>query len=176
MARGLVEGTARLVGEHHPGVRRQRAGYRDSLRLPAGHVGGAAISQIGNTDLRQDLVGLRQRGATPGAGEQQRQRHVLAGRELRDQLAVLEDETELAQAQVGALRIGHFGEVLAREQHPTVVRDQHPRQAVQEGGLAGTGGPHDGDGLPGGDGEGDSGQCLDRAEALGDVVGGQQGR
>jgi hypothetical protein len=89
--------------------------------------------------------------------QHQRQRHVLLGGQLREELAGLEDEPEPPAAQRAQPVLAEpvdtrqaFGRAgprlvsLAAQQHLAAVRADDPREGVQQGGLAGAGRPHDG--------------------------------
>ena len=70
------------------------------------------------------------------AAEQQRQRDVLLGRQLRHELAELEDEAEAITPQSRALRFPHGVESLAVEVDLTGVRDEDAGEAVEQCRLA----------------------------------------
>ena len=68
--------------------------------------------------------------------EQQRQRDVLLGRELRHQLAELEHETEAITPQPRTFRFPHGVESLAIEMDLTGARNEDPGQAMEQCRLA----------------------------------------
>lgn len=90
---------------------------------------------------------------------------------LRDQLAVLENETEALEPQVRTLPIPQRGEFLPVEEDLAIVGCEDAGQAMQQRRLSGTGGAHDGHGLALPDRQRNAGEGLDRPEAQGDVVG-----
>ena len=91
--------------------------------------------------------------AAPGARQQQRQRDVLLGRQLGDQLAGLEHEPEPVAAQCAAPVVAERVQALPVEPGLALAGDQDAGQAVQQRGLAGAARPHDRDDLAAPDGE-----------------------
>src|SRR5947207_700574 len=93
----------------------QAASQGDPLRLPAGHLPGPVPLQAVEAEPGKPLAGLPYRLGPPGAGQQQRERHVLLRGQLGDELAELEHEPELVPAQRGARVLLHGVEPLAAE-------------------------------------------------------------
>ena len=100
-----VQRAGRLVGEDHPRPGDQRAGHRDALALTAGDLAGPLARDPSDLQPLQPFPGARARPPAPGAGQPQRQGHVLQAGQLGDELAELEDEAEVGAAQRAALGV-----------------------------------------------------------------------
>ena len=98
-----VEVARRLVGQHDSGLDREGACDRDALLLAAGHLRRQMIRAPAQADLLEQRQRARTelRAADPGRCELRLD--VLHRGERRDQIELLEDEAERAQAQVGAV-------------------------------------------------------------------------
>lgn len=66
----------------------------DALTLPSGHLGGAPMTQISQSQATQNLAGGSQCFFFSLSGQTQRQGRILLDSELRKQFAVLEYEAE----------------------------------------------------------------------------------
>ena len=93
----------RLVGEDQLRTRDERPGDRDPLLLAARQLARQLVEAIRHPHGRDDLVEPRLIGIP--AGERQRQEHVLARAERRDQVVLLEDEPEPVASQQRQLRL-----------------------------------------------------------------------
>ena len=115
LARGRVEVSGRLVGEDDVGVHGQGAGDGDALHLAAGELGRLVLHAVARPTRASSSAHAL--APLPGrhAAEQQRQLHVLVGRDLRQQIEVLEDEADAAVADLGELVAGDARDVLAAE-------------------------------------------------------------
>jgi hypothetical protein len=82
-----------------------------------------------------------------GSAEKQRQRDVLLGGELRDELAELEDEAETVSTEAASLLLAHRVEALTVEGDLTGVRNEDARKAVEQGRLARAARAHHGEDL-----------------------------
>ncbi|GAB4077643.1 hypothetical protein GCM10028781_24100 [Nostocoides australiense] len=95
----LIQRACGLVGEDDSRSGGQRAGDRHALGLTTRQLPGTPVSQSLQTQPVQDRAhpahGVRPRHT----GEHQRQGSILLGRQLREQLAGLEDEPEILAAQ-----------------------------------------------------------------------------
>ena len=78
------------------------------------------------------------------ATEQQRQRDILLGGELRDELAELEHKAETVSTEAASLLLAHRVEALSVEVDRAGVRDEDTCQAVEQGRLARTARAHHG--------------------------------
>ena len=147
-----VQGAGGLIGEKDARTGHQRPGDGGPLSLPARELGGALVQVFAQSQLAQGLAGLGQRPSARGAGQEQGDGDVVQGGEVRQELAELEDEAELVQAQAAA-----GGLVQRRDVHSDVFSDvrraasrrlapvvadasgvghEDPGHDVQEGGLA----------------------------------------
>src|SRR5690606_14493315 len=105
-------------------------------------------------------------------GQQQRQLDVAGGSEHRQQVVELEHEADVVGAPAGQLPPRSLREVVVADDHLSGGRGVEAAEQVQQGGLAGTRGPHQGEELPGGDLEVEPLQDVDAfAAAVVDLVG-----
>src|SRR5258707_11281361 len=109
---------------------------RDALRLAAGHLASAVALHPVEVELLEPVPRFTEGLVTVHAAEQQRQRNVLLGRQLRHELTELEHKAEAITTQPGTLRLPHRVEALAVEGDFTGVRHEDACQAVQQGRLA----------------------------------------
>ena len=170
----LVQCPGGLVGEDGTGATHQRPGDRDPLGLTAGHLRRAPPPEIRQAEPCEHLIGGAQCRTRRCSGKHERKSHVLPSRQLGDELAVLKDESQLAQSQMGSLRISETGDLGAPEAYAPLIRDENSGQAVQQGRLARARGPHDRDALTCGDVDSQAGQSRHRTEALDNVAGSDQ--
>src|SRR5262249_13199828 len=100
-----------------------------------------ALAESDDTERSLDVlaaIGFRQ------LGEEQRQLHVLKRGEHRDQVVHLEDEADVASAPLCELVGGHMGDLVAGDRDATVSRYIQAAQEIQQRGLAGAAGAHEG--------------------------------
>ena len=117
----------------------QAAGQRDPLGLAAGQLAGAAVLQPVQAEPLEPRPGLGQRrGSRRRAAQQQRQRDVLLGGQLGDELAELEDEPEPVAAQGAAPVLAQGVDPPPGEPDLAGVGHQDAGQAVQQRRLART--------------------------------------
>src|SRR6202044_3102479 len=81
---------------------------------------------------------------------------VLPGRHGRQQVELLEDETDAPVTHLGQRRLAHVADVLTGQVVPARARDVETTENMHEGGLAGARGPDDGDIFALFDGEADA--------------------
>ena len=110
-------------------------------------------------------VALRSASRPADAAEQQRQRDVLRGGQLGDELAELEHEAEAVPAQAAALGLGHGVDPGPVEEDLAGVGHQDAGQAVQQRRLARAARAHDGEDLAGVHGDAGAAQRGGLAEA-----------
>ena len=115
LAVGRVEVAGRLVAQDRFRIAHQGAGDGDALHLAAGHFLGKVAGAAAHADAFQALGRVLERLAAADAAQQQRQRHVLHGRQRRQQVEELEDEADARPAQVRAFAVGEGVEVFAVE-------------------------------------------------------------
>src|ERR1022692_1268066 len=125
----------------------EAAGQRDALRLAAGHLSGAVPLHPVELEELEPAPRRTEGLVTVRATEQQRQGDVLLGRQLRHELAELEDKAEALAPQPGTLRLPLRVEALAVEGDLAGVRDEDAREAVEQRGLARAAGAHHGEDL-----------------------------
>ena len=101
----LVQCPGGLVGEDGTGATHQRPDDRDPLGLTAGHLRRAPPPEIRQAEPCEHLIGGAQCRTRRCSSKHERKSHVLPSRQLGDELAVLKDESQLAQSQMGSLRI-----------------------------------------------------------------------
>ena len=82
----------------------------------------------------------------------------------------MENEAEVLETKAGTGGIGKLGNVGLAEEDGAVRGREHARHAMQQRGLAGARGPHDGDGFAGLDVEGNTGEDRALAVVLRDVM------
>ena len=165
-----VQGAGGLVGEEDPRPAHQGAGDGDPLGLPARQLGGQLVLVPVQAELGELGAGAGQGPAARGPGQQQGDGDVVQGGQVRQELAELEDEAELGQAQAGALGLVEAGDVAPGVVHAPGVGHQDPGQDVQEGGLARPGRAGDGQDLPGHDVQVDAAQGAGGAEGQGEAA------
>ena len=106
--RACVEVTGGLVGEDDGGVVDERTGDGYSLHLTTRHLVGLVLQTIAETNFDKCLDGTRAALLGLDFGiVHQGQFDVLDGRGLGQQVVVLEDETNLAVTELGALIAAH---------------------------------------------------------------------
>ena len=164
-----VQGAGGLVGEEQTRVGHQCSRDGGPLRLPARELGGALVQVLAEPQLAQGLAGLGQRPPARGARQEQGDGDVVQGGEVRQELAELEDEAELLQAQAAAGRLVEGCDVLRHVASVVIdasgVGHEHPGHDVQEGGLARARRAGDGQDLTGRDIQVDAAQRVGLPEA-----------
>src|ERR1019366_6210837 len=114
----------------------ETARQRDALRLAAGHLAGAVALHAFEVELFEPAPRFTEGLVAARATEQQRQRDVLLGGQLRHDLAELEHKAEAISPQPGTLRLPHRVDALAVEVALAGVGDEDARQAVEQRRLA----------------------------------------
>ncbi len=154
LAGGRVERAGGLVGQHQAPLADQGPGDGGALGLAAGDLVGEAVGDLGvEAHLFErgegGLAGL----ADAHAVEFERQGRVLGGGQARHQVVVLEDVADVAAAQRGQLLLGERRERRALDDDLARGGRVEAPGEVEQGGLAGAGGAHDGHQLSGLDGQ-----------------------
>ena len=156
-----------LVGKDDLRAGDEGAGDGDALLLAAGHLVGEVGGPGREPELLQvfhrHLVPLLPRDALVVEGEL----HVLHGRLEVDEVEALEHEADHPVAVVRRLLFGQVLDELAVQPVFAGVVIVQDAQDIEEGGLAGAGGAHDGHELPAFDGEVDA---LEHVQRLSVVV------
>jgi fluoroquinolone transport system permease protein len=147
-----VERAGRLVAEQDRRLVDQRPADPDPLQLPTGRLGHVPVCQLGDAgpfhQRPRPRVELLPRCQTGQVG---RQHHVVEQAQVLEQVDVLEDEPHRGQPEPSQLLLGQVGELLPGEQHAARGHPVHAADVVEQRGLAGPRGAHDGDELPVGD-------------------------
>ena len=94
----------------------ERAGDRDALLLAAGELGRMMVRAIGKADFREPRESTLPAFFLRGIAVKERQLDVLDGRGTREQIEVLEDESEAAVAYRRQRVAGKLGNLFAREE------------------------------------------------------------
>ena len=164
LAGGRVEVAGRLVGQDDVGIVDQRPGDGHALLLAAGELGGPVVDPIAQADqpgeLDRPLVRLLAELAGSLVG--QRELDVLEHGVLRDQVVRLEDEAEVAAADLGELVVVEPRDVATAQEVLAAGRAVEAAQQVEHGALARAGGAHDGDVFAGVDIDGHAPQGVHR--------------
>lgn len=97
---------------------------------------GAASLEVVDAEAVEPRIGLGQGLPSALAAEQEGERHVLDGRELRHQLPELEEEAERSPPQLGAVALAEVVDPTTGEMHLALVGSEDAGHAVQQGRLA----------------------------------------
>ncbi len=164
-----VEVAGRLVGEDQRGVGDDRAGDRDALLLAAGELGGEVVQAVGHAHRRQRPFGAAAALGAVQAGVGERQFDVGERGGAGDEVEGLEDEAELAVAQVGELVLVEVVGVGAVDQVAPAGGDVEAAKDVHQRALAAAGAAHDRDEVAALDAQRDAAQRwhADRADRVG---------
>src|SRR5882672_7251974 len=138
-----VEVPGRLVREHDSRLHGERTGDRDALLLAAGQVPRQVVRSAGEADLVEEL----QRPFATAAHRGELHLDVLDGCQRRDQVELLEDEPEGAQAQLGQLPVAQRGEIAVFEDDVAGARPVERAEELQKRRLAGAARPFERDEL-----------------------------
>ena len=103
----FVEIARRLVGEEHGRLTDERARDGHALLLAAGERTRAMLEPMSESDAAQQLLGTRLRLAPGPAGDEERHRDVLDGREFRQQVMELKDESDVTVPEPHARFVVH---------------------------------------------------------------------
>ena len=148
LGRVAVQGAGGFVGQDQFGVVDDGPGAGAPLLLPAGDLIGVLVQNVPDVqgvghglDLGVDGLGGR---AADGEG----QGDVLPDGEGVQEVKVLEDEAQVLPAELGQLLGPQPGDVLPIQADGAGTHRVDGGDAVEQGGLAGAGGPHDSQKLP----------------------------
>ncbi len=140
-----VEAAGRLVGEQDRRFGDEGAGQRDALLLAARQRLRIVTLACRQADLRQHRRRLRANAV--GAGQLERQHHVLERVEMAEQLERLEHEADAARTQLRAPVLVERREVGAEQRDATAGRAIESGQQSEQRRLSGTGRADDRDRL-----------------------------
>ena len=138
-ARVRIQVAGRLIGQHEARRMHQGAGDGDALLLAAGKLWSTMLLALGQPHQGQRLMRPALALLACRLGETQRNLHVLAGRERREQMRRLEDEADLVAAQLGALALVEPGEVAPQESDMPFGRVIQPGEIAVLVGRSGSG-------------------------------------
>ena len=167
---GAVEIAGRLVAQEQPRVGHDGARDRHPLLLPARHFAWIMLGPIGEIDdleRRFDVLPALER-IEPG--DEQRQFHVLRGRQHRHQIVELEHEADGRGAPLGELALRKAVDAPAGDVDFAGVRAVDAADHVEQCGLAGARRPHHRDEVAGRDREFEVIEDRDRLLALGEAL------
>ena len=168
---GFVQVAGGFVGQQQLGVVDEGAGHAHALLLAAGELAGQVRGPVGEADAVKGLEGFLLVGhRVVVLGDH----HVFEGRQVADEVELLEDEADGTAAHLGELVGGQVGDVVPVEHDGALGSGVHGTDDVHEGGLAGAGGADDGDPLAARDFQRDVVQGVQVAVDLGDAVEAQQ--
>jgi hypothetical protein len=165
LGRLRVEVSGRLVAQEQGGLADERPGDGGALALSAAELRRAMAEPVGESDaLQQGAGAILERGARLRVG-QRRDQDVLQHRVLRQEMMVLEDESDRSIAEPGELRLRQRARVLTADPHRPGGRPVEGPDQVQERALAGAGGAGDGQRFTRGERQRDAVQDLDAVRA-----------
>ena len=140
-----VERTGRLVGQDDGRAVDEGAGHSDALLLAARQFGGLVRGAVAESHELQQFLGPFLGFLLRGAGDVGRNHDVLQSRELGEQLVELEDEAQVAVAEVGKGLLAEGGGVDTIDTYRTRVGAVEGADDLQQGGLSGAGRAYDAD-------------------------------
>jgi len=161
VAGGGVQVAGGFVGQQDGRVIDQRASDRDALPLAAGELVGFMEHAVAEADVFEGVAGTFEARRLAQTGVNERKLDVVQRIGAWQQIERLENETNLAVADLGELVVDHVRDVLAVELVAAGRRRIEAAEHVHQGGLAAAGRSHDGDILVAMDLEGDPAQRVD---------------
>ena len=155
VGRAGVELAGGLVGEQDLRVVGQGHGQPDPLLLPAGQLGGPAVSALREPEQAQQVTHPAPDLLPRTTRQAHRDGYVLGGREIGQQVVarLLVEEPDRLAAEAQPLATPHGDEVVPRDPRGPGGGPVQPREHAQQGRLAAAGRTDDGDELTGGDGQ-----------------------
>ena len=142
-----VEIAGGLIGEKNFGLVDDGTGDGDALLLAAGHFRGAVMeAALESEELGDYIEAVRIEAVAMNIlsdGD------VASGGERGEKIEALENEADLAAAELGALGVSHGGEVVAIDIDFAARGLREAADDVKERGFAAAGRAHDGDGFAG---------------------------
>ena len=139
-----VDLAGRLVGQKDGGMVGDGHGEAGSRGLSAGELSGEGSRSFRDGQPLEELGAVL---AVRPAGEPLSELDILLDRQVADQVAALEQETDVAGAERGPAPLAAAGETLVRHPDRAAVRLVEAAEAGDERRLAGTRGARDGDEL-----------------------------
>ncbi|VTR64070.1 hypothetical protein DESC_120162 [Desulfosarcina cetonica] len=136
-----------FVGQQNIRLHHQRPRQGHALLFTAGKFPGAVFEPRFKAHANQDRFCRFHGRPFFHTADQGRHHGVFQGREFRQQVMELEDETNRAVTETGQLNIVELEHVLARIAELPAIGSIQRAEDVQQGGLADAGCAHDADGL-----------------------------
>ena len=133
----LVEVAGGLVHQHQAGIGDQGPGDRRTLALTAGQLAGLVFGPGAQPYLVQQSTRLVLGVTLAATANDQRQRHVLQRRELRQQMVELVDEADVAIAEAPDLGVAHLVQHGVGHPYFAGAGAVEATEQVEQGGLAG---------------------------------------
>ncbi len=134
-----------LVAKQEGGVRDNGAGNGDALFLTAGKLTRKVVHAVGRGRRWKAAVSTCvRRSALESLVEQKRQLDILEGSEDGNQVVHLKDEADVAGAPFRQFARGHMGDLVAGDGDAAARGDVQAAEKIQQRGLAGTAGTHEG--------------------------------
>jgi hypothetical protein len=178
---GAVERAGGFVGEEEFGLVDEGAHDGDALAFAAGELAGSVFKSRAEGDAIEEFAGAVRGAGAEGAvfGGECGDEDVFEDGALGQKVMALEDEADLAVAEVGEGEVVESGEVLAIEADGAGGGAVEGADDIEEGAFAGAGWADDGEGIAGREVEVDAvedGECGARGAGVGfgDVLEGEE--
>ena len=136
LAARVVQRRRRLVTHDESRLVNERTGNGDALLLAAGEGHGQRIEAMLQAELGQQVFRAVDRATTHQAGGNQRNGHVLGSRECRQQVELLEDESEILAPEEDPLVRGQIVRTRAENRDLACARIEQAGNNRDQGGLA----------------------------------------
>src|SRR6266446_1080822 len=140
-----VEVAGGLVAEEKGGVGDDGAGDGYTLLLSAGELARIVVHAVGEADDAKGGFDVLAAIGSRELGEQKRELDVLESGEHGNEVVHLKDETDVARTPLRELVAGHVSDLVAGHSDAAVRGDVKPAEQIEQGGLAGAAGAHEGD-------------------------------
>jgi hypothetical protein len=163
--RCVIQRAGGLVGQQQPGAVDQRAHDGGALRLAAGKQARTMVAPVGEPDALQQRLrppGIRLPLRARPAGGEGRQQHILQHGALRQQMMLLEHESDQAVAQAGQRILGQQPQVPAVQHHRPRGRPVEAADDVEQRAFAASGRPDHRERFPGLHAQADAVQHAER--------------
>ena len=161
-----IQVTGGLIGQKHGGVVGQCPSDGHPLHLAAGELIGSMQGALLETDQCEQLIRSLPSCFGWASGQEQRQRHILAGGKGAEKIEKLEDHPDLVAAEHSQFGIGKMCGQLSVDADAAVSRNVDAADQVQESRLPGATTTHDRHALAGLDSHRNIAQRHDRDVSL----------
>lgn len=143
---GAVQASRGLIGQKKPGAKVQGPGHRHPLPLPTRKPLGQEVRPFPKAQPGKEPKG---KGPVHPACQVAGGQDVFQGGEFGEKKVVLEHKTHKAKPPPGQNPLGQAPDGGSLPVHLALLQGKKARQEVEEGGLATSRGPQDGQSLPG---------------------------